>query len=374
MMVVTSSAEDGGSVQLAGLDCKTSGVCNAFFLCGLLMLTWVPELLAQGSFMAQGGEYKVLGDLPGDQIHPSVAVGLGRGYLVWQDNGSTAAGTSIKLKRLQGLQPDGFGHYAVNTSETNRNEFPQVTLMADGSAVVVWQQVRPGGSDVCARFIDPTGVFSTKEVVLNVHRPGDQGHPAVAPLVGGGVVVVWSSYGQDGSMNGVFGRVFDAVGNPVGGEFQANVTTAFNQKDPAVASLSGGGFVVAWVSEQQRFANSVDAYARTFGPAGNPLGGEVRLNTGNEMAMAPAVSGNANGGFVAAWMQRDATDTSNGWDIHYGTFGAGGAVVQPPMRLNLHQFGDQYSPRISPTGVEHLVVWTSLGQDGSQEGVYGVFV
>jgi len=36
--------------------------------------------------------------------------------------------------------------------------------------------------------------------------------------------------------------------------------------------------------------------------------------------------------------------------------------------------GDQFGPQLSPTGAEHLAVWTSLGQDGSWEGVYGRFV
>ena len=37
-------------------------------------------------------------------------------------------------------------------------------------------------------------------------------------------------------------------------------------------------------------------------------------------------------------------------------------------------YGDQYAPRISAIGVDYLIVWTSLGQDGSREGVFGQFV
>ena len=38
----------------------------------------------------------------------------------------------------------------------------------------------------------------------------------------------------------------------VGNEFLVNQFTSYNQRTPAVAALTDGGFVVAWVSEQQR--------------------------------------------------------------------------------------------------------------------------
>jgi hypothetical protein len=44
------------------------------------------------------------------------------------------------------------------------------------------------------------------------------------------------------------------------------------------------------------------------------------------------------------------------------------------VRVNSHLYGDQYAPRISAIGGDYLIVWTSLGQDGSREGVFGQFV
>ena len=41
------------------------------------------------------------------------------------------------------------------------------------------------------------------------------------------------------------------------------------------------------------------------------------------------------------------------------------------LRVNSYLYGDQYAPRISSIGVDYLVVWTSLAQDGSREGVFG---
>src|SRR6185503_14705254 len=41
------------------------------------------------------------------------------------------------------------------------------------------------------------------------------------------------------------------------------------------------------------------------------------------------------------------------------------------FRINTFTYGDQFRPQVAALGQSHLVVWTSLQQDGSREGVYG---
>jgi len=45
-----------------------------------------------------------------------------------------------------------------------------------------------------------------------------------------------------------------------------------------------------------------------------------------------------------------------------------------PFRLNSYTFGDQFGPGLGVIGTNYMAVWTSLGQDGSWEGVYGQFI
>lgn len=329
---------------------------------------------AQSAFLWQGGEYQIAGGMPGDQVFPSVSIGRDGGYLVWQDNAVSASGFSIRAQRLDGALSGVYGHFKVNNSTNGSHELPQVALLSNGGAVVVWQKTTGADSDVMARFLSPSGTFTTDEIRINSFTAGDQRRPSVAALSDGGAVVVWSSFEQDGSLMGVYGQRLANNGLPAGDEFRVNQTTAYNQRDAVVAPTASGGFVVAWVSEQQRFALSVDVYGRLFNADGSPAGDETRLNATDDMAMTPAVSGRADGGYVAAWMQRDSASSSNSWDIHYAVFNAAGARVGGVARVNRNLYGDQFSPRLSPTGVEHLVVWTSLGQDGSQEGVFGRFV
>ena len=118
----------------------------------------------------------------------------------------------------------------------------------------------------------------------------------------------------------------------------------------------------------------MDIYARLYDGNGVAQGTNQLVNSDFNPCADPAVAAGSDGGFVMAWDARDMTNPlGNGLDIYARSFssaGVGGTV----MRVNSYLYGDQYGPRISSLGTDYLIVWTSLAQDGSQEGVYGQFV
>jgi hypothetical protein len=154
--------------------------------------------------------------------------------------------------------------------------------------------------------------------------------------------------------------------------------------------LKGGGFVVAWVSEQQRLVAtstnptngtlstsinlpSVDIYARLYQSNGIPTGNEFLVDTGSSPCANPSVAASSDGGFMVAWSGRDMVTFANAWDVYarpFSSTGTGGTT----MRLNTYVAGNQYAPRLSAIGLDYMAIWTSLQQDGSREGVYGQFV
>jgi hypothetical protein len=74
------------------------------------------------------------------------------------------------------------------------------------------------------------------EFQVNSHTVHRQRFPALALSPGGGFVVVWDGYYQDGPDSvGVFGQRFDSAGAKVGAEFQINSHTW-----PAGAACPGG--------------------------------------------------------------------------------------------------------------------------------------
>ena len=66
--------------------------------------------------------------------------------------------------------------------------------------------------------------------------------------IGVDYLVVWTSLGQDGSREGVYGQFVHSDGTLVGGEFRVNTTTIGQQMQPAVASDGANQFLVVWTS------------------------------------------------------------------------------------------------------------------------------
>ena len=105
------------------------------------------------------------------------------------------------------------------------------------------------------------------EFQVNTFTSGVQSVPSIAALDGGGYVVAWHSFGQDGFGGGIFGQRYGADGLALGPEFQINNYTNDDQVAPSVAALDDGGFVVIWQSVlQDGFAQGI--YGQRYGSDG----------------------------------------------------------------------------------------------------------
>lgn len=343
--------------------------------CGALALASSGFAQGQSAYVAQAGEFGVAGGLAGDQVQPQVAVRASGGFVVWEDNATDGSGLGVSARRLDGSLSGALSAFRVNVTGAQDQNRPQVALLNNGGAVFVWQGGRQSFQRIYARFLGGDGTWATGEVLVNAFTNFAQNSPAVATLTGGEVVAVWSSLNQeavDGHL-GVYGQRLSATGGKLGGEFRVNVTTAFNQRSPAIAPLSDGRFVVMWIGEQQRFENSVDVYARLYTAGGVAASGEILINSGTNVCANPSVAPSSDGGFMVSWMQKDTQVRSNSWDVFTRPF-SGNGFGGVTRRVNTHVFGDQLAPKVSVSGSDYLVVWTSMGQDGSREGIYGQFL
>ncbi|HOY59042.1 MAG TPA: thrombospondin type 3 repeat-containing protein [Verrucomicrobiota bacterium] len=352
---------------------------------------------ARSSLVALGEEYAVGGSVPGDQVFARAAVGPNGGYLVWHDNVMDGAGYGIGARRLDQNFVAGLGAFRVNKTVAGDQEHPQVAMFSDGAAIVVWQGGAVGFPDVFARYLAADGTFATADIRVNSFTRDRQERPQVAVLKGDTAVVVWASYGQDGSHYGVYGQRLDARGKKIGGEFLVNESVSLSQRSPSVVAMPDGRFVVVWVSEKQNAAGEpvagqegvatvgpgrvvqpydVSLFGRVFDASG-PLGSEFKINTSAYVCANPVVSVDPLGGFLVAWsshvgrVEVSGVTSARGWDIRSRAFASDGAPSGDETELNERTFGDQFLPSAASVGSNHLVAWISLGQDGSREGVYG---
>jgi hypothetical protein len=345
------------------------------------LLPW--QAAGQSAIAPQGTEYPIVGRLAGDQTKPQLAIGPSGGFLVWQDNATDGDGLGVSARRLNSNLTPSFGAVRVNVNGVGDQENPQVALLPNGGAVFVWQGGKQGFQKVYARFMTSANVFVAGDVAVSSYA-GQQINPVVAGLPDGSVVISWASFGQDGDMQGVFAQRFSSLGAKLGTEFQVNQTTDLNQRTPAIAVLDKGWFLLAWVSEQSKGADNnggtqyaVDIFARLYAVNASPAGDEFKLNAGTNVCANPSIMSLPQGGFVAAWSENfGIAETNeilftNGWEVVSRTFDATGNPASAPVRVNTTAFGDQYAPRVAPGQSGGLMVWTSMGQDGSWEGVYG---
>jgi hypothetical protein len=363
------------------------------FAATCLLLTGGRVALAQNAFSPGGNDYPILGPLAGDQTMVHASIGSSGGWLVWQDNATDTNGLGVSGWRLNSSLRMTGPKVRLNATQAGDQEMPQVARLTGGNTAFVWQGGKQGFQKIYTRFMTPNGSFLTASDVLvnTTYTNNFQINPAIAALADGGAVVVWASYEQDGFMQGVFGRRYNADGSTNGGVFQVNQFTLNNQRSPAVAALPNGGFVVAWISELQRGQSSVDVFARVYNSSGTPTTTEFPINTSTTNVCAnPSVAVLPNGNFAVAWSQRDDSTANNAsgsfnttvltvpglnsWDVWARCYGSSGAAIGLPVRMNTYTYGDQYAPKLSAFGQSYLACWSSLGQDGVLEGVFGQFL
>jgi len=154
-------------------------------------------------------------------------------------------------------------------------------------------------------FITTTLFFESMcraEFRVNVRTDQDQKNAAIAMAPDGRFVVVWSSYRQDGSSNGIYGRRFNPDFSPAAGEFRINTTSSGNQTEPAVAMDAAAGFVAVWQGPGTTEDGKEDIFARRFSPDGLPLSNEFAVNSlTSDRQIYPKTAAGDDGRFIIVW-------------------------------------------------------------------------
>jgi len=407
------------------------------------LLCAFPWVVRGQALSQDGGEFAIGRSLRGDQMNPALSLSATGGYLAWQDNVIDRDGQGVGAQRLGADFAPVMSGRRVNQITAGNQRLPQVARLTDGGQVFVWEAGRADFPGVYARFMGPLGAFLTPDIKVNrssysatnqittnwiAWRNGVLTNrqftftqaitefreaardPAVTCLQDGNVVVaytcyrkVWSSSsdlvniaklyaGQEvmhsklqptsgylDSMQDVLIRRVAPTGKRLGKDVVVNEFLPYNQRNPALALLNNGNFVVVWVSERQIPTTPtqpalVDIEARVFNPLGQPLGPEFRVNATRGLCGEPAVSALGPDGFTVVWTQFDLAG-SGGWDVYGRVLSASDPAAPEPTTsaflVNTYQRNRQSHPRIATAGANQLIVWTSMGQDGWYEGVFG---
>lgn len=144
----------------------------------------------------------------------------------------------------------------------------------------------------------------SSETRVNTSTESRQSASRAVALPDGGWLIVWSGAGEPDTGYGVYLQRFDAEGLPVGGEMLVNTTTVYSQRNPEVAVLASGGFVVTWDTTVPGGGPgdpaALGVFSQTFTAAGARIGPERQISGAGHSQTVTAL---ADGGFVVSWTQ-----------------------------------------------------------------------
>ncbi|WP_052261622.1 calcium-binding protein [Leisingera sp. ANG-M1] len=144
-------------------------------------------------------------------------------------------------------------------------------------------------------------VPATGGIQVNTFTSYEQDDARIAALPNGGFVVVWEALDASGERNDVFQQVYDAAGNPVGGNVRLNTSTAHTNYNPVVEILNDGSWVVVW-GEYGEDGGVSEVKARMIGADGIPRAAAFTVNTFTYGEQgSPDVSATEDGGFIVVW-------------------------------------------------------------------------
>ncbi len=206
------------------------------------------------------------------------------------------------------------------------------------------------------------------EFQVNTYTTAAQ-YGATAANVGpaGDFVVTWNDEtGADGDGYGVRGRMFDVTGAPLGAEFAVNASGTGNQGYGRVGSNANGDFVVTWTDGASLPGAGYEVIARRFNSSGAPQGGNIAVNTYTTgVQTLSSVALDSSGNFVIVWHSVGQDGSNRG--IFGQLFDSAGAKVGSEFQVNQYTTGYQQFAHVArrPSG-EFLVVWQS--QQDAQGG------
>lgn len=264
-----------------------------------------------------GVEFQVNTFTTAEQRAPHVATGGANEFVVvWQSYSS--GGTDTSQYSIQGQRfsatgvPQG-GEFQINAFTTDNQLRPAVAVEPSGTFWVVFRTNAAAGGDpdgsIQARFYHASGVpMDSQELTLNSSMIGTQNNPRIAAANNGIFLAVWESFdsaGTDADLS-IQGYYLNAIGEPLGDEFQINTYTTGNQTHPAVAAYGGAGFVVGWESQSAGPDPTPNIRAATPGL------GDFQVNTLTAGSQRyAAIAADPRGNFVVVWESAGSVGTDS---------------------------------------------------------------
>ena len=276
----------------------------------------------------------------GQQGRPTVAAVSADGTFVvaweqWRQVGTNANGDPTYLVDVQARMFTAAGtpvasSFTVQTSTTESYSSPSITPLVHGGFVI--SSTKADGTVVINNIYQANGSLAVNSTLTDPN--GDQVKtPDVAALANGGFVTVAmvketaADADPDFDQYQVVARIRDGLGNITEIDVGPSSYDASSSDTVSVTTLSGGRFAVAYTNSIGPSSHRV--IVKVFTQNGEAVGDPLLTTEANQDITNPVITDLPDGGFMAAWIQKEANGTQTVWRAHWNA--AGTLVASNPV-------------------------------------------
>jgi len=274
--------------------------------------------VGQGQLARRGGEFLINTVTDGDQRGSRIAVLPDGGFVVvWQSNGNVAARRFDAETRPLGPE------FQVNSTTPGRGPAPSVAAAPDGSMLVAWESVtgEPVANGIVAQRFNSRGEPDGPQFDITEPPFAIGFEPSVGAVGDQDFLVAWTEkYSYRGRA-----RIVTPSGN--GPSFY--VADEGNQYDLASASTGDGSFRVVWYDEP---GGQAEMQGRAFRNS-EPTSDVFRIDgVSSGFHDGPAICTLEGDGFVVAWVTYVFDDSGTTRPVTYRQYDATGVPITPLLR------------------------------------------
>jgi hypothetical protein len=279
-----------------------------------------------------GDNFLVNSHFEHSQTAPSVAMAADGSFIVvWESWLQDGGDRGIYAQRFDADANRVGDEFRINSTTAFSQARPRVVYTKGGKFVVIWESwnqdsATPSGYGVFGQLFDAEAQKLGDEFRINTYTNDYQWFGDVVAFDDGGFVVVWCSWEQDGEDGGIYLQLFDAAANRVGVEIPVNKTTQYYQWLPRVARTTDNDFAVIWSSWKQDGSRE-GVYTRFFDRSGDAKSFETRINlTTESYQWEPVMVATGEDEIAAVW---------SAWGQFSDNYDIVGRIFSPPMPVGM---------------------------------------
>jgi hypothetical protein len=202
----------------------------------------------------QGAEFTVNSTTFYSQSNPHAAIKPnGEFIVVWDSWYQDGGDRGVYAQRFDSTGNKVGDEFRINVTIAYSQAKPKVKYFSDYKFIIIWESFKQdvSGYGMYGRIFDADGSPNTNEFQINTYTEDYQWFGDIEIFDDDSFIAAWCSWEQDGDDGGIFVQRFNSAGIKVGDEVRINKTTAHYQWLPRIKKLKDRNAAIVWSSWKQ---------------------------------------------------------------------------------------------------------------------------